>query len=125
MKPDLDPYPPLFALLVSALNPLIVQFIPVLVFAVLGALVVLSKKDNTLKGIEALGFMFRAVCFSVVFAGIGAYLLSGLPKMKGVPIIYLASGTSFVIAIVGDRWLELIDKGWERVVSLVARGKTS
>jgi hypothetical protein len=113
---NIDPSASVTALLMASASPLLAQYALILVAAIFGALVALSRADSP-KGSQAIGFMFRAVCFSVFLTGACA---SWLAPHVGLEVYQLISVVSFGIAVVGDGFFA----AKERFIAFLQKGKT-
>ena len=113
---NIDPQASLTALLMASASPLLAQYALILVAAVFGALVALSRADSP-KGGQAIAFMFRAVCFSVFATGA---IASWLAPHVGLEVYQLISVVSFAIAVIGDGFFVAKD----RFIAYLQKGKT-
>lgn len=96
---------------IATAAPFVGNYSPILVFALLGATIALSRMRG-LKAWPAVLFLFRAVSIAAVFAGVAAEWLS---HRLHIDAAYLLAPVALAIAVVGDGWFRAKDWLLERV----------
>lgn len=113
------------ALITASAGPLLSKYAIILLAAILGAVITLSRQPSggTWNGIKQ---VFRSVCFATVLTSLGAVALSSV--ISAFTPIHIAAEEfifplAFLIALIGDDWLKLKDWGLERVGMLIRGSK--
>lgn len=103
MKPD--PTIVLAAGAVTSLSPFFGNYSMIILAALFGGFVALSKEERTTREASAM-FLFRAVTISTVMTALAA---SYVADKTGQPISSLMIPVAFSLAMVGDGWFKVRD----------------
>lgn len=112
---NLDPQATLTALLMASASPILGKYALIMLAAIFGALVALSRTPQSSRW-EGIKQIFRSVCFATALTSLGATVLA---RYLNVPAYELLSPVAFIIAVIGDQWFSIKDK----LVALATRGK--
>lgn len=99
---------------VAAASPVFGEFAIIVLAALFGSLVALSrdKRGGERRRYHAANFIFRGVCIASFTSGAAASWLSGV---SGVELYRLLAPAAFLIAVVGDDWFTVKDWVLERL----------
>lgn len=111
---SIDPQATLTALLMASASPILGKYALIMLAAVFGALVALSRTPQSSRW-EGIKQIFRSVCFATALASLAATILA---RYLDVPAYELLSPAAFLIAVIGDQWFMIKDK----LIALATRG---
>ncbi len=112
---NIDPQAGITALLMAASSPLFGKYAIILIAALFGGLVALSRMKGFTKQDGAL-FIFRSVGFATALTSLAAYMLNNRYQIPEGDMLF---PLAFCIALVGDGWFGIKDK----LIELATRGK--